>query len=329
MTITPLKKLALKRMFEVDPGAAFLNLIEILRQEVTVAIDERIGPALNDAVVKNADILKGDQGDQGDIGDSPEAPTAEAVAKVISGNTEFIKLVKGEKGDGVTLESVVSAIKSDQKFVDSIKGKSGAGPNASAVAMALMANPGFINKVKADDVPLDVVIAGVTNMLSSNRAFVESLKGEPGKSGDSIALNEETAKSVVSLINTLPLQPQFQIDASHVKNLRRMPKGKGTKGKYHPAHGGGDTVVAGSNITITRNSDGTVTITSTSGGGIGSPIAVTPTPDDTTLVYTAASAFTYVVVNGAIYREGHEFSKSSLTITLDSPVGTGGDIYAL
>ena len=36
-----------------------------------------------------------------------------------------------------------------------------------------------------------------------------------------------------------------------------------------------------------------------------------------------------IVVNGANYREGAGWSWSGTTATLDSPVGTGGDIYGL
>lgn len=98
-------------------------------------------------------------------------------------------------------------------------------------------------------------------------------------------------------------------------------------------HGGGDTVSAGTNITITRNANGDKVINASSGGAFTS-VVVTPTPDDTTTVYTAASPITAVVINGSTYINGSNgmggtISISGTTITLPNPVGDGGDIYGI
>lgn len=50
-------------------------------------------------------------------------------------------------------------------------------------------------------------------------------------------------------------------------------------------HGGGDTVKAGSNITLTRNADGTTTITSSGGSGF-TTLTATETPSAVTPVFT-------------------------------------------
>lgn len=69
--------------------------------------------------------------------------------------------------------------------------------------------------------------------------------------------------------------------------------------------------------------------------GAGITIVTTATtPDDTTTVYVFTSAPTVVVVNGATYRNGSSamggtISISGTTVTLPSPVGTGGDIYGM
>lgn len=66
------------------------------------------------------------------------------------------------------------------------------------------------------------------------------------------------------------------------------------------------------------------------GGGSGlSVITVSGTINDANTSFTAASAPTLVVVNGATYRNGSGCTIAGLVITLDNPVGTGGDIYAL
>ena len=60
------------------------------------------------------------------------------------------------------------------------------------------------------------------------------------------------------------------------------------RGKMGYVHGGGDTVAAGTGISITRNSDGTTTIASTSTGF--TELAATETPNGSTTVFTFATA---------------------------------------
>lgn len=104
------------------------------------------------------------------------------------------------------------------------------------------------------------------------------------------------------------------------------------KGKGY-LHGGGDTVRAGTNITITRNSDGTVTISSSGGGG--TVLDATGTVDDTNKDFTFVQKPVIIYVNGLGYRDGSTvggtvawtWNGATLTATLASPVGTGGDIY--
>lgn len=94
-------------------------------------------------------------------------------------------------------------------------------------------------------------------------------------------------------------------------------------------HGAGDTVKAGTNITLTRNSDGTTTISS-SGGSSSSPIlTATGSINDSNTVFTFATTPAFVVVNGATYIHGGGVTIAGTTVTLDNPVGTGGSIYGI
>lgn len=89
--------------------------------------------------------------------------------------------------------------------------------------------------------------------------------------------------------------------------------------------------VPGSGIAITHNTRqgrNDITISATGSASL-SPIAVTGTIDDSNTSFTAASAPNLVIVNGAAYRSGKGATISGTAITLDNPVGTGGDIYAL
>lgn len=93
-------------------------------------------------------------------------------------------------------------------------------------------------------------------------------------------------------------------------------------------------LVAGSGVTLTYDSSNgrNDIVINADGGGEGgsfSVIAVSGTIDDSNVSFTAASTPTVVVVNGASYRDGHGCTITGTAITLDNPVGQGGDIYAL
>lgn len=64
----------------------------------------------------------------------------------------------------------------------------------------------------------------------------------------------------------------------------------------------------------------------------GSPVSLltaTGTVNDANVTFTFTSAPQIVVVNGLALRQGHGWSIATLTVTLDNPVGTGGDIYGI
>lgn len=91
-------------------------------------------------------------------------------------------------------------------------------------------------------------------------------------------------------------------------------------------------LVAGSNVTLTynyANGRNDITISATGGSGAFSLLAATGAVNDTNTAFTFPSEPTMVVVNGASYRDGHGCSITGTSVTLDSPVGTGGDIYGI
>lgn len=90
--------------------------------------------------------------------------------------------------------------------------------------------------------------------------------------------------------------------------------------------GGGDTVDAGTGISITTVNGKKVISSSATAISI---LTATGTIDDSNTTFTFASEPTAVVVNGATYRDGHGCTISGTTVTLDNPAGTGGDIYGL
>lgn len=170
-------------------------------------------------------------------------------------------------------------------------------------------------------------------------------QGEKGDRGDMPTVDERSiAEKVAAMIRTPEDGKDAIIDYDKIKEevfsaLKKDKKLKpedidGWEQTIGPIRslaagfrGGGDTVTAGSNITITTNANGQKVIAAA--GASLSIITVTGTVDDSNTSFTAASAPTVVVVNGASYINGAGVTIVGTAITLDNPVGTGGSIYAL
>ncbi len=91
-------------------------------------------------------------------------------------------------------------------------------------------------------------------------------------------------------------------------------------------------LIAGTNVTLTysfANGRNDITISSTVGAGAFTVLTATGAVDDSNTSFTFASAPSLVIVNGASYRDGRGCAISGTSVTLDNPVGSGGDIYAL
>lgn len=90
-------------------------------------------------------------------------------------------------------------------------------------------------------------------------------------------------------------------------------------------------LIAGSGIALTyahANGRNDITISATGSVAL-TPIAMTGDIDDSNVSFTAASEPSIVIVNGASYRHGAGVTISGTSVTLDNPVGTGGDLYGL
>lgn len=99
-------------------------------------------------------------------------------------------------------------------------------------------------------------------------------------------------------------------------NFSRQVAGK-VYGKDTWTRGGGDTVQAGSNVTITTNSDGRKVISAS--GGSASPLTPTGTVNSVNTVFNVVSRPSSVVSDGITYFEGAGYVYAALSITLDVP----------
>lgn len=134
---------------------------------------------------------------------------------------------------------------------------------------------------------------------------------------------------VVEEITSKKLLKKDHIDGlvPEIESYRSQLAGK-HYGKDTWARGGGDTVKAGTNVTITANPDGTKSINAPSAGGLGY-LAATGAINNTNTVFTFTSTPTIVVVNGASYINGFGVTITGTSATLDNAPGNGGSVYGL
>lgn len=180
-----------------------------------------------------------------------------------------------------------------------------------------------------------------TPTLPSITEMVEALKPHIPK-----VKNGKDAKIDHELL-AKQIQPYIKIPKAKVPEITHDMIMGAIKDKLKPEHikglevymdgrirpymsGGGDSIDAGSNITITVVNGKKVI--STSGGASLSVLSVTGTVNDTNTSFTIASSPTLVAVNGVLYRTtGDSITWTYLagTLTLSQPVGSNGSIYAL
>lgn len=124
---------------------------------------------------------------------------------------------------------------------------------------------------------------------------------------------------------------KVKIQPEHIEGLEQTLEAIRTIRRHEGIRGGGDTVAAGTGVTLTRLPSGQVQISAT-GSGAFSIIAVSGTIDDSNKSFTAASAPTLLNINGAFYQKtggAYTWTYSGGAITLNNPVGTGGSIFGI
>ena len=103
------------------------------------------------------------------------------------------------------------------------------------------------------------------------------LKSLPKKKGDLRIITEKVEIDPMSVIEKIMALPadKFKLKLDNIDGLDQTMKAFRSQLGRGYLHGGGDTVKAGTGITLTKNSDGTKTISSTATGGVSQIIAGT------------------------------------------------------
>lgn len=151
------------------------------------------------------------------------------------------------------------------------------------------------------------------------------LNGTDHNPADIIALRKEILKLQKPTVEQKKLTIQ-DVDGLE-QTMHAFKTQLGNAGGY--MHGGGDTVSAGPNITIT-NTNGTKVISAVATSL--TIIAVTGTIDDANVSFMAASQPTLLNINGAFYQKtggSYTWTYVAGTITLSTPVGIGGQLFGI
>ncbi len=133
-------------------------------------------------------------------------------------------------------------------------------------------------------------------------------KGEDGKDADA----KSVAEAVLATLEAQGISPsKIAARIAEVRNHSAMYGG----GK--DVRGGGDTVTAGSGVTITTNVNGVKVITAS--GGAGAWLTPVETPNGIITVFTVASQPTDVVADGVQLFDGAGYTYAALQITFVNP----------
>lgn len=172
------------------------------------------------------------------------------------------------------------------------------------------------------------VLARLPKYPNEKELVASILKQLPSPTASLKIIKEELSLDKEALLDEILKSPKFKLGIDKIDGLKRTLDILDRR--Y--IHGGGDTVSAGTNITIT-NVNGTKQINAT--GGSVTVLDATGTIDDSNVTFTFTSAPTLVVVNGSSYASTSTIGGTlawtavGTTVTLAFPVGTGGSIYGL
>ncbi len=236
-----------------------------------------------------------------------ERANAEAIMKM--------DMMKGEKGDdGYTpvkgkdyftsteIDSLVSHIRSIVKDgKDGINGKDGA-------------------KGEKGDTP----IKGIDYWDKNDKeGIIKEVLARMPKQEKAVQVNHKALAS--EAIKGVIAENGIKID--HVEGLTKTLTGLKEYLKLGGYRGGGDTVAAGTGVTITTNSTGQKVINS-SGGGF-TTLAATGTVNGTNTAFTFTQKPTYIVSDHAWYQENKGWTWNAGTLTATMTIPPVDDIFGV
>lgn len=218
------------------------------------------------------------------------------------------KLEKGEKGEDADEEKIAKAVKHNlqnwvyEQVIPEIRQPiDGVSPDPKDVANIVLKSIPKIDEQR--------IINKIAKQIKPSLKIIQ----------DRTVIDED------ALIEKFLDSPKFKDKITGIDNMIKV-----LDRRY--IHGGGDTVSAGTNVTIT-NVNGTKQINATS-GGFSTLTLISGDIDDTNTVFVFSDVPSGVIINGSMYLAGQTsggvvmWTNIGATVTLANPVGTGGSIGA-
>lgn len=218
---------------------------------------------------------------------------------------------EGEPGKSVDMQTVIAAVASRIR-----QPEDGKSPAITDVVKAL--TPAVLKQIKK-----------LTPKVKKSDPVAAAVPVDTGKLLDQLFEEIQSGKRKLNVAHIDGLDTKF----AEVRNAAAMGRLEGkVYGKDTWARGGGDTVVAGTNVTFGKDANGNKVINATGGSGGFSIITVTGAIDDSNVTFTALTEPTLLNINGAFYKKtggSYTWTYVTGTITLNVAVGTGGSIFGI
>lgn len=181
----------------------------------------------------------------------------------------------------------------------------------------------------------DVIEKVIAQIPKPEKIDVKKLKSDilkslPEKKGDLKIITENVEIDPMAIIEKILALPEdkFKLTTKHIDGLQQTIDAiKNQVGRKGYLHGGGDTVVAGQNITITANANGTKTISSNPGGtpiqeipqgninGINTNFVLSHTPLSNTLLVIRGGVTMFTLTGD------YTILNKTITMTIAPPTG--------
>lgn len=146
----------------------------------------------------------------------------------------------------------------------------------------------------------------VADLVVKKMPKIKGKRGKPGRDGASIA-----PEKVIEVLK----DKKFGIE--HVEGLRQTLSVLENFKRSGGVRGGGDTVVAGSGVTITNTVNGNKQISATASGSV--YYTPTGTVNSVNTTFTVTAQPSSVIADGTIYFEGAGYTYLAGTITMSNP----------
>ncbi len=225
----------------------------------------------------------------------------------------------------------IAAIKEGPAGAPGIPGKSVDHASVVADVLAQMPKPADGKSPKVEAIASALVPLMVQYFEKTKPKVKEGKPGVDAKPVDTALLLDQLFEEIKNGKRKLSVGHIDGLDTkfAEVRNAAAM----GTPsiyGKNTPLRGGGDTVVAGTGVTIVETVNGNKQISA-----VAVPltiITITGAIDDSNVTFTAASEPLLLNINGAFYQKtggAYTWTYVAGTITLNNPVGTSGTIFGI